>query len=215
MNEVEDDWECEVSGKGGSTSFVSCPEITFTCSEDGDDDDNDDDNAVPIPPFITATLNKGIVTINHDSNRYEKIASTEGNNGIIFINQYEFLTSSRTEDVVLRFDVNGTLVGVFVDDVRRPRGLLLLDDGDTVAVAAYDGIYFYDVETGRTSDDYAMIEYDGPNYLLQVGVELFFSDDSGRVYKSCLSTVDCETEAVVELGSGVLKGSFVNSEKNK
>jgi len=69
-------------------------------------------------------------------------------NGILFIDTYTCIMTN-LDNEILRYDVNGTFLGRFAEHVDEPHHVTKVDD-DTIAISAFDGVHFVDLEGKQT-----------------------------------------------------------------
>ena len=96
------------------------------------------------------------------------------------------MVTSYGNSEVLKYYISGTYIGIFAADLNVPFSLLRID-GDTIAVATYDGVGFFDFE-GNASTKYSTIEHDDGAYYLSLADDngILFTDHLERVVKACL-----------------------------
>jgi len=109
--------------------------------------------------FYFSSKNFRVTGINFDENSYSEIVSDKSGElllrqSIHFIDQYTLLVSSNDfgypqPGAVLKYDVNGTLLGSLCEwgDIRDPKVIFPVSDTE-VAVGSYDGIFVYDFNSG-------------------------------------------------------------------
>lgn len=121
--------------------------------------------------------------------------------GLEFLDQYTLLVTAYSSKV-LKYDINGTYLGMFAPNNYPCYGLLRVDD-ETIAVSSFAGIFFYDFD-GGLSPKYEIMRANAPVDMTLVGKNLLVyvaeNGDSryNTVLKSCLDR-GCEEEIVASL----------------
>ena len=138
----EDDWQCQVD-VDGEHSYKSCPAIALSCAEE-----IDTEPYFPIPNLFMVTYSENrVVSIDFDEREYKTLVAQDGHfdysRGIAFIDQCTFVVASHYTQTVVKYDVNGTYLGVFADTNSSPVQVVNVDE-NTVAVSSSEGIPFFD-----------------------------------------------------------------------
>jgi len=195
----DDAWLCEVNAGDGQTEAKSCPAIDLSCVEEGEDL-----AVLPIPNFVMSTVKERVVGIDFDERSYKAIMVEDDERltfgeGIVFIDQYTFLVSDGdTIGTVHKYDINGTYLGGFADNLSYIRTLLRIDE-QTIAVTHFDGINFFDLEGNNSTSKSTINHYHGATdvSLANDNVLLFVERTFDEVMKICLDK-SCPLEKIVD-----------------